>query len=360
MKYRIHLIGPPNCPCAKAYVLDGFTQATIRFAKLLKSLGHYVILYAPEGSDAERDELVQIVSKQEIADGIGDSPYQYAAADNRHELWALANKRTIEAIQARKQPRDFICLIGGTAQKPIADAHPDLMTVEYSIGYEGTFAQYRVYESYAWMHTNYAKQGINDGRFFDTVIPYFFDEKEYPFRAEKENFALYVGRLTPRKGIGIACEAAAAAGVPLKVIGHGDKNLVTHGAEYLGELGSDDRNDWMARASAVLCPTQYIEPFGSVAVEAQFCGTPVISTDFGAYVETVEQGKTGWRCNYLGEFVDALRHGLPLDSAYIRNRAISKYSITAVQPEYQAYFDRLNLLWDQGWSTVPKSSVAAA
>lgn len=327
---------------------------------MMKSLGHVVILYGSEENEAPCEELVQVVSKAEIVAGIGDSPYQYAASDNKWPLWELANKRTSEAIQSRKQPKDFICLIGGTSQKPIADAHPDLMTVEYSIGYEGTFAQYRVYESHAWRHTNYAKQGINDGRFFDTVIPYFFDEKEYPFRAEKENFALYVGRLTPRKGIGIACEAAAAAGIPLKVIGHGDKNLVTHGAEYLGELDSDTRNDWMARASAVLCPTQYIEPFGSVAVEAQFCGTPVITTDFGAYVETVEQGKTGWRCNYLGEFVEALLQCPPLDSAYIRKRAIDKYSIAAVQPEYQAYFDRLNLLWDQGWSTVPKASVAAA
>jgi glycosyltransferase involved in cell wall biosynthesis len=357
---RFHLIAPPNTQLTRAYALDGFTQATIRFAKVLKELGHFVIIYGSEECDAPYDELVQVVSKAEITAGIGDSPYQYAAADNKYPLWELANKRIIEAIQARKQPRDFICLIGGDAQKSIADAHPDLMTVEYSIGYEGTFASYRVYESHAWRHTNYAKQGINDGRFFDTVVPLFFDPEEYPFRAEKEPFVLYVGRLTPRKGIGIACEAAAAAGIPLKVIGHGDKTLVTHGAEYLGELDSDARNQWMSRASAVFCPTQYIEPFGSVAVEAQFCGTPVITTDFGAYVETVEQGKTGWRCNYLGEFVDALRYGLPLDPTYIRSRAVSKYSIAAVQPEYKAYFDRLMLLWDQGWSTVPKSSVTAA
>ena len=43
---------------------------------------------------------------------------------------------------------------------------------------------------------------------------------------------------------------------------------------------------------AVLCLTSYLEPFGCVAVEAQLCGTPVISTDFGGMVETVEQFKT--------------------------------------------------------------------
>ena len=362
MKYRIHLVSPPNTQLTKAYALDGFTQATIKFARILKSLGHYVIIYGSEENEAPCDELVQVVSKKEISDGIGNSPYQYAAADNKYPLWELANKRTIEAIQARKQPRDFICTIGGTAQKLIADAHPDLMTVEYSIGYEGSFAKYRVFESQAWRHTSYAREGIKDGRFFDAVIPLFYDPEEFPFRAEKEPFALYVGRLTPRKGIAIACEAAEAAGMPLKVIGHGDKRLLIHGAEYLGELDLASRNEWMSRASAVLCPTQYIEPFGGVAVEAQMCGTPVITTDFGAFVETVEQGKTGWRCHYLGEFVDALRHGLPLDPVYIRSRSIAKYSIETVKVQYQAYFDRLSLLWDQGWNTVhdqKPASVAA-
>ncbi len=352
MTYRIHLVAPPSTQLTKAYALDGFTQATIRFARMLKELGHFVIIYGSEECDAPYDELVQVVSKEEIAKALGDCPYQYAAAENKYPLWDLANKHTIEAIQTRKQPKDFICLIGGTAQKPIADAHPDLPAVEWSIGYEGTFAKYRVYESYAWMHTNYAKQGINDGRFFDCAIPLLFSPEEYPFRAEKEPFALYVGRLTPRKGLGIACLAAEAAGIPLKVIGHGDPSLVTNGAEYLGPLDDEQKKDYMSRAQCLISPTQYIEPFGSVAVEAQLCGTPVISTDFGGFVETVEQGRTGWRCNYLGEFVRAIKDAVNLDPAYIRNRAIEKYSIDSVKHDYQHYFERLMLLWDNGFATI--------
>ena len=346
----------PNAGLTKAYSLDGFSQATIRFAKILKSLGHHVIIYGPEPeeNDAPCDELVTVIHKEERETllGVNDTPYQYAFIESWSPIWQLANARMIKEIAKRKEPRDFILTIGGGSQKPVADAHPDLMCVEYSIGYQGSFSPYRVFESHIWRHWTYANQGIGDGRFFDTVIPCFFDPVEFRWCGSKKPYALYVGRLVHRKGIAIACRAAEAAGVPLKVIGHGDPSLVTNGAEYLGALSMEERNEWMSDAQCVLCPTQYIEPFCCVAVEAQMCGTPVVSTDFGGFVETVEHGRTGFRCNYLGEFADAIRACAMLDPLYIEARAVELYSMAAVAPQYQAYFERLSLLWDKGWDTV--------
>lgn len=351
---RFHLLSLPNVQTTKAYSLDGFCMATIRMARLLKGLGHHVTLYASEENEAPCDELVTVITKEEQATLLDDVPYQYAGffGQKCFPLWALSNNRTIKEIAKRKQPRDFILIIGGTSQESVATAHPDLMTVEYSIGYVSCFSQYRVYESHVWRAMSTARQGSEDGRFFDTVIPFFFDETEFTFRAEKEPFALYVGRLTIKKGLEIACRAAEAAGVPLKVIGHGEEKLVTHGAEYLGALSMEERNEWMSRASCLLCPTLYVEPFGSVAVEAMMCGTPVISSDFGGFVETIEHGKTGYRCNYLGEFVRAIKRAPELNHLYIRERAEQLYSIRAIAPQYQRYFDRLSLLWEKGWDTI--------
>lgn len=359
---RFHLLALPNAQTTRAYSLCGFTQATIRFARVLKDLGHHVTLYASEENEAPCDELVQVITKEEIesllsatvnAEGkIEPTPYQYAFIESWSPIWQIANARMIREIAKRKEPRDFIASIGGASQKPVADAHPDLMFIEYSIGYNGSFSPYRVFESEAWRHAAYGAQQITDGRFFDTVIPCCYDPEEFPFRAQKEPFALYVGRLIPRKGVDIACKAAHAAGVPLKIIGHGDRALVTHGAEYLGTLDIDAKNEWMSRAQCVLTPTIYLEPFNQAAVEAQFCGTPVVATDWGGFTETIDHGHTGYRCNYLGEFVRAIHASATLDPKRIRKRAIAKYSLAAVAPQYQAYFDRLSLLWGKGWDTV--------
>lgn len=353
---RFHLLALPNTQTTKAYSLDGFAMATIRFAKLLTGLGHTVFLYASEENEAPCDELVTVITKDEQRVLLDGCEYQYAAMESRFALWSLSNPRIVAEIQKRKQPRDIIAIIGGSSQAPVALAHPDLMAVEYSIGYVSSFAKYRVFESHYWRAMTHGFQQEWEGHYFDEVIPLCFDPNDFRFRAQREEpFALYVGRLIPNKGLLTACLAAHHAGIRLKVVGHGDPALVTHGADYLGALPEAERNDLMSRASVLICPTHYVEPFGSVAVEAQMCGTPVVCTDFGGFVETVEQGETGFRCRYLGEFVEGLRCAAnfdPTDRLYIRERAERLYSIEAVAPQYQRYFDRLQLLWGDGWNSL--------
>jgi glycosyltransferase involved in cell wall biosynthesis len=348
---RIHLLAPPNVQTTKEYYLDGFCTATIRFARLLRLLGHTVFLYASEDNDAPCDELVTIITKEEQAEATGGCEYYREIPSASHPEWVIANVRTIREIGKRKQPRDLICSIGGLAQKPIADAHPELMFVEYCVGYLGTFSPYRVFQSNAWRHYIYGRSNDLTGRYFEDVIPAFLEPEEFPFRETKEPFVLYVGRLDTVKGIYVACESAKRAGVPLKIMGPGDFNNGMSYGEYLGTPDEKTRNEWMSRASAVICPTQYLEPFGSIAAEAQMCGTPVISTDFGAFTETVENLRTGFRCRYLGEFVEAIRQVKTLDFGYIRDMAIKKFSLHSAMYEYDRYFKRLELLWDNGWNT---------
>jgi glycosyltransferase involved in cell wall biosynthesis len=105
----------------------------------------------------------------------------------------------------------------------------------------------------------------------------------------------------------------------------------------------------MGNARCVLMPTLYVEPFGLVAIEAQMCGTPAITTDWGAFPETVEQGVSGYRCHTLREFCDAVWESPRLDRDVIRKRAIDLYSTESIGPQYVEFFNRLETLKGKGW-----------
>jgi glycosyltransferase involved in cell wall biosynthesis len=342
-------LGTANVQTTAAYALDGFCTRTRLFAALLKRLGHTVLLYGSEENDAPCDELVTCISKAEQKTILGETPYQNAPFDGAHPLWLTFNARASAHLRCVKQPHDVIATIAGSAQQLVAEHHPELRFVEYSIGYRGVAGgAHRVFQSQAWRHVVHGFTGIDGARLYDAVIPPWFPLEEFPV-VTPESYVAFVGRLVPQKGLHIACEAAQLAGVKLIVVGHGDPALVTHGAEYAGCVSSDERNAILAKASAVLMPTQYLEPFGNVAAEAQLCGTPVLSTDAGGFVESVEPGVSGYRCTSLGEFVQAIALAPSLDRAAIRSRAERLYSPAAADLAYRSYFRRLEQMRGDGW-----------
>ena len=136
--------------------------------------------------------------------------------------------------------------------------------------------------------------------------------------------------------------------IPTKLIGLGTPGKM-YGCEHLGAVSIERRAKLIGGARAVLVPTLYNEPFGSVIAEAQLCGTPVITTDYGSFPELVQNGVNGYRCNMLREFIQATENVKRLDRASIRANAIAKHSLDAIRPQYQAYFERLSTLWAKGW-----------
>jgi glycosyltransferase involved in cell wall biosynthesis len=254
-------------------------------------------------------------------------------------------------IAKRAEKHDFVCVIGGYAQKQIADALPHMITVEFGVGYGGTFSKYRVFESYAWMHTCYGAATMGkphdaDGSWWDAVIPGYLDPAMFPFSAQKEDYYLFIGRLVDRKGYRIAADVCFDLGKKLVVAGQGTPPV---GCEYVGVVGPEERGRLMSRAKAVFVPTIYVEPFGNFNVEAQACGTPVITTDWGAFTETVIDGVTGFRCRTFGEFKRAAQEVDKLNPREIRDHAVGKYSLDVIGKKYEAYFERLLHLWDKGW-----------
>lgn len=348
---RFHVVSLPHTNTTYEFSSCAFTEKVRKFCIMMKSLGHTVFIYAGEKNEAPCDEHICCIPEELRLKALKGEHISKASFDWSLPHWKIFNLNVINGIRQRKEPKDFICVIGGLAAKPVADAFPDLMCVEFGIGYEGCFAKFRVFESYAWMHTIYGREGNSpnavDGRWFDAVIPGYFEVNLFPFSETKEDFYLFVGRLIERKGVQIAADACKAKGAKLIVAGVGD--FKPDYGECIGEVGPEKRGELMSKATATFAPTIYIEPFGNVVVESHACGTPTLTTDWGAFTETNEHGKTGFRCRSLGEFIEGMETVKTLDPYAIRQRALDIYSLEATAIKYDKYFNHLNKLWGKGW-----------
>jgi len=367
--YTFHLLGLAHVPTSKEIYSCAYTQKVVNLSKMLTEMGNKVYLYCTEGSDVPDVEMVTVGSEATRKRVYGDYDWHkdFFKHDPKDEVHLEFNLNAIQEINLRKSERDFLLCPMGNYNKPVSDV-VQLMTVESGIGYSGVFCDKRVFESYAWMHYIWGILKQDDGAWYDVVIPNAYDLKDFPYMSHpmgaKDEYYLYVGRLISRKGIQIAVEATEAIGATLVIAGQGNLADVdgadyTHykHIKYVGSINPAQRFDLMSHAKAVFTPTIYIGPFEGVAVEAQLCGTPVITTDWGVFAETVVQGITGWRCHNLAEFIHAALSWNQIEPDHCRHWASSRYGTDTIKLQYQHYFDRLYDLWNDGWYQMPKSSV---
>lgn len=356
---RFHLLGQAHLETHKRNSSCAFNQKIIKLAKMIKDYGHTIYFYGVEGSEVTCDKFIE-VSTQEVLKltyGDYDRSTNFYKQDPNDYAYQYFNINAIRAILENRKDRDILLCPMGVYQKPIADA-VDLLTIESGIGYPAVFARHRIFESYAWMHYIYGKLKIEDGVWYDAVIPNYYDPDDFPFQPNKQNYLLYFGRIVSRKGVEIASDVAKATGNTLYVVGQGSlDNPIEHlnlGSEkhiiYKPAVGPEERAQLLGNAKAVLMPTYYLEPFGGVNVEAQLCGTPVITTDWGAFTETVLHGVTGYRCRVFEEFCWAVNNISNIDPRKCREWAEKNYSMERIGKMYEEYFQRVYHLFDGGWS----------
>lgn len=349
-KYTIHLLGLAHLPTRKEFSSCAYSQKLIKMAKMLKSLGHTVIFYGVEGSEVECDEFVQVVSKEILHETYGDYDWtkEFYKMDYGDLAHAYFRTNAVKEINKRKKDDDFLFVSMGLDQEPIAKAVNLHLTVEYGVGYDGIFCTHKIFESYAWMHYLYGKFNMIEGNWFDAVIPNYFDLNDFEYREKKGDYFLFMGRMIKRKGLTLAQEVCEKMGARLIIAGQkGDENglhspKIERYGEFIGHADTEKRKELLAGARAVFCATSYIEPFGGVAVEAMLSGTPVISTDWGAFVETNPSGITGYRVRTFGEALWAAQNVDKLDKKKIRKWAEDNYSMERVKWMYQAYMEQLH------------------
>ncbi len=114
------------------------------------------------------------------------------------------------------------------------------------------------------------------------------------------DYAIYVGRLCPEKGIRTVLQAWEKMNAKLKLFILGDGPLAQEMTEiankaqsvvYLGRKSLDEVQQFIGEAKFLIFPSELYETFGRVAIEAFAKGTPVLAANLGAAAEITESGR---------------------------------------------------------------------
>lgn len=130
-----------------------------------------------------------------------------------------------------------------------------------------------------------------------SVKPNFLEWREAGDQAGERDGGLFVGRLSPEKGVDVLLQALAALPSPqVRVVGGGP--LEQQVRQQLGPLALGFQPlpavmNLMQSAAFMVLPSLWYEGFPRTIVEAYACGTPVVASRLGAMAEVIEDGVTG-------------------------------------------------------------------
>lgn len=135
------------------------------------------------------------------------------------------------------------------------------------------------------------------------VKPNFVDRDPGP-RTETRDFALFIGRLSPEKGLGtlLAAWERLAERCPLQIVGDGPdrgalearvRDRSIQGITFRGSVPRTEAISLLKSTRFLVAPSTWYEGFPMVLAEALACGTPVICSRLGAMEEIIADRVTG-------------------------------------------------------------------
>lgn len=321
--------------------------------------GHEVIFYGHQDSDVQCSEFVPVTDNSVLEKAYGGYDWQknqfrHNVGDSAYQEFA---RRCIPEITKRAQRLDIVHCPFGYAHQSIANAaeQAGAIVVEGGIGYtSGHFARWRAYESHAVR--NQVEGSKNPQDWYSRVIPNYFDLEDFTYNPVKQDYILYLGRLTEIKGISTCIRAAELSNKKLIIAGQGDLASLGWGklppnVEFVGYADVETRRNLMQHAKGLIIATTYLEPFGGVVVEALLSGTPIITPFFGAFAE-IQTEKTGFLCSTLRDYVYAINNIEQIGPQNCRERGL-QYSLENIAPKFEKWFSDITEVYTgNGWMSV--------
>jgi glycosyltransferase involved in cell wall biosynthesis len=187
-----------------------------------------------------------------------------------------------------------------------------------------------------------------------TVIHHGVDPVLYPTTSDDRGYLLHLGRFAEEKGTHLAIDAARLAGLPLVLAGRCHekddeqryfreevvKRAEAGGVDMVGEADHEKKLSLLQGARALLCPIQWEEPFGLIAVEAMLTGTPVIGFPRGSFPEIIDEGVTGMLVSSVEEMARAAVGLGAFDRLACAARARERFSAARMAADYEQSWSR--------------------
>lgn len=179
------------------------------------------------------------------------------------------------------------------------------------------------------------------------------DVESFPYREDKDDYLLFLSRVSPEKGTHLAVEAARRLGLPLIIAGKVDRVdqeyfhtvieplIDDRRVIFVGEADSVTKRRLYARARCLLLPLLWEEPFGLVMPEAMACGTPVIAFPRGSAPELIRDAETGYLVADVDEMVAAVRRLDRIAPRRCRDHVAEHFSVPRMTDGYLAIYERM-------------------
>ncbi|WP_407271093.1 glycosyltransferase [Radiobacillus sp. PE A8.2] len=244
----------------------GIERVVYCLTEELVERGHEVYLYAPKGSRSSATVI----------------PYEHEGS-NPEQIADFVQNTLPPSIDIIHDHTQFSELDKLTLSVPTVST----IHINYS-----TFPRYPVYIS------NRALEDVGKGKGY--CVYNGIDLQEYSFHDKKQDYLLFLGEVSEKKGIHHALEIAVKTKKKLIIAGpifnteyfslnvepvmKANKNI-----HYIGEVGGLEKQEILKNANCLLFPIEWREPFGLVMVEAMACGTPVVAFNNGSVSEVLKQ-----------------------------------------------------------------------
>jgi glycosyltransferase involved in cell wall biosynthesis len=340
-RLRVAVLAPPWIPVPPPgyggieVVLDLLCQVLVR-------QGNDVTLFAPPGSRSEATVVSPL-----------DEPHP---DEIEHSLFESDHvSRTFEMVEEGEPgawPYDVIHDNCGCAAVAMADRieTPLVHTIHGPLDDPCIQAFYEHHgHKVTAVAISEAQAARAPGGLVESVIPNPIDVSAWPMVAEKDDFLLWIGRMTDGKGPQRALEVARRCHTDLVLAGpvqpgqeeffqaEVEPHLHSSGVSYIGEVGGRRKQQLFAHARALLMPIRWPEPFGMVMVEALATGTPVIAFPEGSAPEIVEHDVNGFLVDDEEEMAAATTRLSSIDPRACRESA-QRFDSDLIAAQYAAVF----------------------